>query len=104
MENRTPSADVNPYLAIAASLAAGYLGIEEELEPTKPIKGDAQERAITLPRDLYSALKLMRRSRPLARLLGEEFIQVYGSVKELEYEAFFEVISSWERRHLLLNV
>ena len=104
VENRTPSADVNPYLAIAASLAAGYLGIEEELEPTKPIKGDAQERAITLPRDLYSALKLMRRSRPLARLLGEEFIQVYGSVKELEYEAFFQVISSWERRHLLLNV
>ena len=104
VENRVPSADANVYLAIAASLAAGYLGIEEELEPTKPLEGDAYQRALTLPRDLYSALNLMRRSKPLARLLGEEFIRIYGSVKELEYEAYFQVISSWEREHLLLNV
>ena len=104
VENRVPGADTNPYLAMAASLAAGYLGMEENLEPTKPIEDSAQERAITLPRDLHSALKQMRRSAPLRKLLGEEFIRVFIAVKELEYETFFQVISSWEREHLLLNV
>ena len=104
VENRVPGADTNPYLAMAASLAAGYLGMEENLEPTKPIEDSAQERAITLPRDLHSALKHMRRSAPLRKLLGEEFIRVFIAVKELEYETFFQVISSWEREHLLLNV
>ena len=104
VENRVPGSDTNPYLAIAASLAAGYLGMEEKLEPTKPLESSAHERAITLPRDLHSALKLMRRCAPVRRLLGEEFIQVYNAVKELEYETSFQVISSWEREHLLLNV
>ena len=104
VENRVPGADTNPYLAMAASLAAGHLGMEENLEPTKPIEDSAQERAITLPRDLHTALKLMRRSAPLRKLLGEEFIQIFIAVKELEYETFFQVISSWEREHLLLNV
>ena len=104
VENRVPGSDTNPYLAIAASLAAGYLGMEENLEPTKPVEDNANERAITLPRDLHTALKLMRRSTPLRKLLGEEFIRVYIAVKELEYETFFQVISSWEREHLLLNV
>ena len=104
VENRVPGSDTNPYLAIAASLASGYLGMEEKLEPTKPLESSAHERAITLPRDLHSALKLMRRCAPVRRLLGEEFIQVYNAVKELEYETFFQVISSWEREHLLLNV
>ena len=104
VENRVPGSDTNPYLAIAASLAAGYLGMEEKLEPTRPLESSAHERAITLPRDLHTALKLMRRSRPLRSMLGEEFIQVYAAIKELEYETFFQVISSWEREHLLLNV
>ena len=104
VENRVPGSDTNPYLAIAASLAAGYLGMEEKLEPTRPLESSAHERAITLPRDLHTALKLMRRSRSLRRMLGEEFIQVYAAIKELEYETFFQVISSWEREHLLLNV
>ena len=104
VENRVPGSDTNPYLAVAASLAAGYLGMEEKLEPTKPLDGNAHERAITLPRDLHTALKLMRRSRALRRMLGEEFIRVYVAIKELEYETFFQVISSWEREHLLLNV
>ena len=104
VENRVPGSDTNPYLAIAASLAAGYLGMEEKLEPTRPLESNAHERAITLPRDLHTALKLLRRSRPMRRMLGEEFIRVYAAIKELEYETFFQVISSWEREHLLLNV
>ena len=104
VENRMSGADTNPYLVIAASLAAGYLGIEEALEPTRPMEDSAQERAITLPRDLHAALKLMRRSTALRRLLGAEFIRLYGAVKELEYETALQVISPWEREHLLLTV
>ena len=44
VENRIPGADTNPYLAIAASLACGLLGLKEKIEPEKPIAGDAFER------------------------------------------------------------
>ncbi len=104
IENRVPGADTNPYLVIAASLAAGYLGMEKQLEPSRPIDDSAQERAITLPRDLLSALKFLRRSGPIRQILGEEFVQAYFAVKELEYETFLGVISSWERERLLLTV
>src|SRR3954471_19887511 len=48
VENRVAGADANPYLALAASLAAGYLGISEELEPSDPVEGSAYEMAHTL--------------------------------------------------------
>jgi glutamine synthetase len=104
VENRIPGSDANPYLAIAASLAAGYLGMQERIAPEEPLKTDAYELPYGLPRDLLSALQLMRESKPLARVLGEPFTELYTQVKELEYETYFHVISSWEREHLLLNV
>lgn len=104
VENRIPGSDANPYLAIAASLAAGYLGMQERIAPEEPLKTDAYELPYGLPRDLLSALQQMRESKPLARVLGEPFTELYTQVKELEYETYFHVISSWEREHLLLNV
>ena len=104
IENRVAGADTNPYLTIAASLAAGLSGVKEQLEPTKPLKDNAHDRAITLPRDLHSSLKFMKKSVPIRAALGEDFVRLYVAVKELEYETFFQVISSWEREHLLLNV
>ena len=104
IENRIPGSDVNPYLAIAASLAAGFLGIQEKLEPKKPLESSAYDLKITLPRDLHSSLILLRKSTQIQKILGEEFIRLYSAVKELEYETFSQVISSWEREHLLLNV
>ena len=104
IENRIPGSDTNPYLAIAASLAAGYLGIQEKILPTKPLLNSAYDLEFTLPRDLHTSLKLMNKSRPIRDILGEKFINLYIAVKELEYEKFSQVISSWEREHLLLNV
>ncbi len=52
VENRIAGADVNPYLAIAASLACGYLGMKLGLRPSKPVTGDAYNLPFTLPRDL----------------------------------------------------
>ena len=104
VENRVAGADANPYLAMAASLACGLLGMIDELEPTKPIEGSAYRLAQTLPRHIADALDLLRRARPLRQILGEEFVEALIMVKEAEQEAYQRVISSWEREHLLLNV
>jgi len=104
VENRCAGADANPYLAVAASLACGYLGMVEELEPTRPVEGSGYRLAHTLPRTLYDALYRFNRSSGLKKVLGEDFVGVVASVKDAELDAYQRVISSWEREHLLLNV
>jgi glutamine synthetase len=104
VENRCGGADANPYLAMAASLACGYLGMVEGLKPTEPITGSAYDLPFQLPRTLAEALRLLRECRPLVDLFGERFVAAYAAVKESEHEAFLQVISAWEREHLLLNV
>ncbi len=104
VENRVGGADANPYLAIAASLACGYLGMVENLKPSDPITGSAHDLPFSLPRSLDSALRNLRESRELIQLLGEPFVAAFTIVKEAESEVFMQVISSWEREHLLLNV
>lgn len=104
VENRVAGADVNPYLTIAASLACGYLGMKEKLEPTKPLESDAYEMPFALPRNLEGALQNLRQCEPLRDILGETFVRAFCAVKEEEYETFFKVVGSWEREYLLLNV
>jgi glutamine synthetase len=104
IENRLSGADANPYLAMAASLACGYLGMIEGLKPTEPITGSAYELPFGLPMTLADALAMLRGCKPLVEVFGERFVAAYGAVKENEYETFSRVISSWEREHLLLNV
>jgi glutamine synthetase len=57
-----------------------------------------------LPRNLEEAVRLLRDCRQLIEILGERFVLAYTAVKECEYDTFLQVISSWEREHLLLNV
>ena len=104
VENRLGGADANPYLAIGASLACGYLGMIEGLKPTAPITGSAYDLPFSLPRSLADALAMLQASKPLVEVFGERFVAAYCAVKENEYETFSRVISSWEREHLLLNV
>ena len=104
VENRMAGADTNPYLASAASLATGFMGMQEKLVPTNPLETSAYDLEISLPRDLHSSIELLKNSEPLRNILGNEFVQLYAAVRELEYETFSRVISSWEREHLLLKV
>ena len=104
VENRVAGADANPYLAIAASLACGYLGMTEGLEPGDPVSGSAYDLPHDLPRSLEGALACLQQCEPLRELLGDRFVLAYNAVKECEVEAFMHVISSWEREYLLLNV
>ncbi|MDJ0947163.1 MAG: glutamine synthetase family protein [Kiloniellales bacterium] len=104
VENRIAGADANPYLAIAATLACGYIGMTEKIKPRPPIDGSAYRLAHTLPRTLYDALQRFTGSRTIRPVLGESFIDAVALVRSTELEAYQQVISSWEREHLLLNV
>ena len=104
VENRLPGADSNPYLAIAASLVCGYVGMVERLQPPKPIEGSAYNRARTLPRTLEAALDRFSSCKPVRNILGEDFFDIYYAVKDHELFNYQSVVSSWEREHLLLRV
>jgi glutamine synthetase len=104
VENRIPGADVNPYLAIATSLACGYMGMIEGLKATEPTTGSAYRSEQGLARDLFGALDLMEACPQLHDILGPEFVELYCAIKRVEHQDYFEVISPWEREHLLLNV
>ena len=104
IENRVAGADANPYLAIAASLICGYLGMVNQLKPTDPIEHSAYKLPYELPADLSRALQLLTDNEPLKAEMGERFIAAYNAVKECELSAFFKVISSWEREYLLLSI
>ena len=104
VENRVPGVDVNPYLAMAATLACGYLGMMERLEPSDPMSNSAWDLDHELPRHLEDAIARMRACDAMSDLLGPLFVKAFCAVKELEYATYNRVISSWEREHLLLLV
>ena len=96
--------DCNPYLAIAASLACGLIGMLNKAEPRKAETGDAYDLPHELPRDLLHALDLFTSSEEINSTLGPDFCSLYSAIKRQESEAFLQIISPWEREHLLLNV
>ena len=104
VENRLPSSDANPYLALAASLACGFLGMVNGLVPTSPTAETANEGTVDLPRGLLEAVSLLEAERAFDDVLGREFTATFAGVKRGEFETFMRVISPWEREFLLLNV
>ncbi|MGL6011312.1 MAG: glutamine synthetase family protein, partial [Shewanella oncorhynchi] len=108
IENRIPGADANCYLAIAASLLCGYIGMVESLKPSTPVQGKANESRSNnthcLPLTLEEALAAMEESDACKQYLGESFTTGFVAVKQAELENFRRVVSSWEREFLLLTV
>ena len=104
IENRLPGVDCYPYLAIAVTLAAAWLGIMEKQQPSAPLEGDAYGFPFAFPRGLDDAIPVLRGCKPMAEVLGERFVNAFCAVKEEEYIEYARVISPWERRHLLLHV
>lgn len=101
IENRVAGADANPYLAIAASLAAGLAGLHAQLTPSPAVVGNAYEQAAhPLPAHFTEALSRLQASQSSRQLLGDNFVQAYTAVKTLEYQSFQREISAWERRYL----
>ncbi|PYC20586.1 glutamine synthetase family protein [Pseudomonas mosselii] len=105
VENRLPGADANPYLAMAASLLCGYLGLLEQVAPSAPVQGRAYDRGgLRLPATLEEALVRMEACDLAREYLGDRFVQGYVAVKRTEQRNYHQVISAWEREHLLLRV
>lgn len=104
IENRLVGADTNPYLAIAASLACGLLGIENEVAPRDELKTHAHDQEFSLPRSLHQSLERLQANSELHELLGPDFVEIYSQIKHAESEEYMQVISPWEREHLLLTV
>jgi glutamine synthetase len=104
VENRVPGVDANPYLAMAATLACGWLGMRDGIQPSEATTGSAWGLSHELPRHLEDAIEAMRRCEPMREILGSPFVDAFCAVKELEYATYNRVISSWEREHLLLLV
>jgi glutamine synthetase len=104
VENRIPSSDANPYLALAASLACGLIGLVNKLPAEEPVLTTANEDEIDLPRGLLEAVDLFENDDDLRKILGDAFVSTYAAIKKAEFETFMEVISPWEREFLLLNV
>ncbi len=104
VENRVPSSDANPYLALAASLACGYLGLVRGLKPSEPTSGAARSDEFDLPVGLLEAVDLFESTDDLIEPFGGNFMTTFAAVKRAEFATFMRVISPWEREFLLLNV
>lgn len=104
VENRVAGADANPYLAIAASLAAGLKGVQEQLTPSEPLSSNGYDQAHSLPRNMEAALHKMQDSMFARQALSDDFVTGYCAVKALEFENYQGEISAWERRFLLPQV
>ena len=104
VENRVPSSDANPYLALAASLACGYFGLIQGTTPSEPVTGSARSDEFDLPVGILEAVTLFEETEELVEAFGRNFISTFAAVKRAEFATFMRVISPWEREFLLLNV
>ncbi len=98
VECRIPGADMNPYLAMAAQLAAGLAGIEEKLELQPAATGDvyAAEKSGEIPRSLRDALDWLRGSAMLRGAMGDDVIDHYCRAAEWEIEDFDAAVTDYE--------
>ncbi|HYM49588.1 MAG TPA: glutamine synthetase family protein [Candidatus Limnocylindrales bacterium] len=100
VECRIPGADANPYLAFAATIAAGLYGIEHRLDLPREFRGDAYS-AKDLPRvpaNLTEAVRALEGSRIARELLGDEVVEHYLHAARLELQAFDGAVTDWELR------
>lgn len=97
IELRLSAADMNPYLAMAASLAAGLEGIERGLEPPDPVaNGYAARDSAPLPHDLAEAAERLRRSDTAHKWFGSEFVDHYAGTREWEVRQYQRQVTDWE--------
>jgi glutamine synthetase len=96
-ENRAVDASCNPYLGLAAMIAAGLDGVERGLDPGAPEKGPASSLgAAVLPRTLAEALDELERDTVLRDALGEEAVAEFVAVKRMEWGSYMEAVTAWE--------
>src|SRR6058998_1961234 len=98
VENRIPGADANPYLAFAATIAAGLHGIASKLKPPKTYEGNAYQDATLpqVPKTLREAIGELERSKVARAALGDRVVDHYLHAARLEQQAFDQAVTDWE--------
>ncbi|NCX90700.1 MAG: glutamine synthetase [Rhodobacteraceae bacterium] len=97
VECRIGGSDMNPYLAIAAQIAAGIAGIENKLVLDEPAKGDVyQGNTKMIPASLREAKDALSASEMLKSAFGEDVVKHYCRAAEVELEEFDRVVTDWE--------
>ncbi len=98
VENRIPGADANPYLAFAATIAAGLHGIAQKLPAPKRYEGNAYEDATLpqVPKTLREAIAELEQSKVARAALGDRVVDHYLHAARLEQDAFDRVVTDWE--------
>jgi len=98
VENRIPGADANPYLAFAATIAAGLHGVDKKLKPPRLYEGNAyvDPKLQQVPKTLREALDELDRSKVAREALGETVVKHYLHHGRLEQQAFDQAVTDWE--------
>ena len=99
VENRVPGGDVNPYLAVAAMIAAGLHGIDKELPLEPPMTGNAYaDTSARVPHTLHDALDLWEKSELAREAFGTEVVEHYANYARVELTAYEAAVTDWELR------
>jgi glutamine synthetase len=103
LEMRAASAISNPYLTAAATLAAGLLGIQDQLELQPMVDGPSEDDASLpkLPQTLEAALDALAADEAMQTMLGQDFYQLFTTVKQFELSRFHDQITEWEKNEYL---
>jgi glutamine synthetase len=97
-ENRVPGGDVNPYLAVAAMIAAGLHGIDNELPLCEPFGGNAYAAdSARVPPTLREAARLLEGSKVAREAFGADVVDHYSNAARVEILAFDAAVTDWER-------
>jgi glutamine synthetase len=99
LETRCPGSDVNPYLAMAAVIAAGLYGVEKGLKLTAPpITGTNQgaDDIPRAPRTLDATTRIFRNSAIAREMLGDTFVEHFAATRDWEYRQWLDGVTDWE--------
>jgi glutamine synthetase len=102
IEYRQAGADVNAYIGMAVSLAAGLWGVQHKVDPPPPVKGNAyKSQATPLPRNLKDGVELLRRSQRAREILGSAFVDHFVRTREWEVRQYEAAVTTWELERYL---
>jgi len=99
LETRCPGADINPYLAVAALLAAGLHGVEKGMKlATAPITGTnvGSEKIARAPRSLAATTEIFKRSAAARDWFGDDFVEHFAATREWEWRQWQDAVTDWE--------
>jgi glutamine synthetase len=100
IEYRVAAADINPYIALAAALGSGLWGVENRIEPTEPVVGDAYAQSfppeLQFPTTLSEAAERLKGSSVAAELFGPAFVDHYANSRLWEERQFRRKVTDWE--------